>query len=223
MANASLQAVIAACLSGYAEHHPLGPHQWQVCHHLLDCRTAALGGFALECDQCGDCPFLYHACRDRHCPRCQRRASEDWVERQRAAVLPVTYHHLVFTLPDTLNGWVEVHPEVIYSLLFETVWATLSAFGADPKRLDGQLGMTAMRHTWGQTLVRHVHLHCLVPGGAFAGRRDLASGQEHLPVPGAGVVAALSRAAWSAGCAGPSRRGGWRGLRRRRSSGFSTP
>jgi hypothetical protein len=166
MANTSLQAVIAACLSGYAEHHPLGPHEWQVCHHILDCRTAALGGFALACDHCGDCPFLYHACRDRHGPRCQRRASEEWVERQRAAVLPVTYHHLVFTLPDTLNGWVEVHPEVIYSLLFETVWATLSAFGEDPKRLDGQLGMTAMRHTWGQTLVRHVHLHCLVPGGA---------------------------------------------------------
>ena len=135
MAKVSLQAVIAACLSGYAEHHPLSPHQWQVCHHLLDCRTAALGGFALECDQCGDRPFLYHACRDRHCPRCQRRAAEDWVERQRAAVLPVTYRHLVFTLPDTLNGWVEVHPEVIYALLFETVWATLSNFAADPKRL----------------------------------------------------------------------------------------
>ncbi len=73
-----------------------------------------------------------------------------WCERQRAAVLPVTYHHLVFTLPDTLNGWVEVHPKEVYDLLFETVWATLSAFGADPKRLDGQLGMTAMPHTWGQ-------------------------------------------------------------------------
>jgi hypothetical protein len=167
MANASLQAVMAGCLSDYAEHHPLSPHQWQVCHHILDCRTAALGGFALACDHCGDCPFLYHACRDRHCPRCQRRASEDWCERQRAAVLPVTYHHLVFTLPETLNGWVQIHPREVYDLLFAAVWATLSAFGADPKRLDGQLGMTAMLHTWGQTLVRHVHLHCLVPGGAF--------------------------------------------------------
>lgn len=167
MANSSLQAVMAACLCGYAEHHPMSPREWQVCHHILDCRTAALGGFALACDQCGETPVLYHACRDRHCPRCQRRASEDWCERQRAAVLPVTYHHLVFTLPDTLNGWVEVHPEVIYGLLFETVWATLSTFGADPKRLNGQLGMTAMLHTWGQTLTRHVHLHCLVPGGAF--------------------------------------------------------
>ena len=110
---------------------------------------------------------IIHACRDRHCPRCQQRASAAWCDRQRAAVLPVTYHHLVFTLPASLNGWVEIHPEVIYGLLFETAWATLASFGADPKRLDGQLGMTAMLHTWGQTLVRHVHLHCLVPGGAL--------------------------------------------------------
>jgi len=166
MANASLQAVIHACL-GDPDDAGLNPRQRQVCHHLLDCRTAALGGFCLECDQCQDRAFLYHACRDRHCPRCQRRASQDWCERQRAAVLPVTYHHLVFTLPDTLNGWVEVHPQEVYGLLFEAVWATLSVFGTDPKRLDGQLGMTAVLHTWGQTLVRHVHLHCLVPGGAI--------------------------------------------------------
>jgi hypothetical protein len=167
MAEASLQAIIHACLADYAADHPLSPRQWQVCHHLRDCRTAALGGFALECDGCGDRPLLYHACRDRHCPRCQQRASAAWCDRQRAAVLPVTYHHLVFTLPASLNGWVEIHPEVIYGLLFETAWATLSTFGADPKRLDGQLGMTAMLHTWGQTLARHVHLHCLVPGGAL--------------------------------------------------------
>jgi hypothetical protein len=172
MLKASLQAVVHTCLAGYAQDHPLSPRHWQVCHHLLDCRTAALGGFALECDGCGDRPFLYHACRDRHCPRCQRRASQDWCERQRAAVLPVTYHHLVFTLPHALDGWVEVHPKEVYDLLFETVWATLAAFGADPKRLDGQLGMTAMLHTWGQSLVRHVHLHCLVPGGALSAGGD---------------------------------------------------
>ena len=166
MSRPSLQAVIHACL-GDPDEAGLNPRQRQVCHHLLDCRTAALGGFCLECDQCQDRAFLYHACRDRHCPRCQRRASQDWCERQRAAVLPVTYHHLVFTLPDTLNGRVEVHPQEVYGLLFETVWATLSAFGTDPKRLDGQMGMIAVLHTWGQTLVRHVHLHCLVPGGAI--------------------------------------------------------
>jgi hypothetical protein len=168
MTKPSLQAVIHACLGNLAAAQPLSPRQWQVCHHLGACRTAALGGLLLECDGCGTQALLYFACRDRHCPRCQRLASLAWCERQRAAVLPVIYHHLVFTLPEILNGWVAVHPKEIYDLLFATVWATLSAFGADPKRLDGQLGMTAMLHTWGQTLVRHVHLHCLVPGGALA-------------------------------------------------------
>jgi len=165
--SASLQAVVAACLDDYAATHRVSPHQWQVCHHVLDCRTAALGGLQLACDQCPAQAPLYYACRDRHCPRCQRRASEDWCARQQAAVLPVTYHHLVFTLPHTLNPWIEVHDRELYNLLFESVWATLSTFGADPKRLNGQLGMTAVLHTWGQTLTRHVHLHCLVPGGAL--------------------------------------------------------
>lgn len=168
MADGSLQALLQRCLDGYSDRHRLSPHQWQVCHHILACRTATLGGLRLDCDHCGQTVPHYFACRDRHCPRCQRRASQAWCERQQAAVLPVTYHHLVVTLPHDLNPWVQLHPEVIYALLFETVWATLAAFAADPKRLGGQLGMTAVLHTWGQTLTQHVHLHCLIPGGAFS-------------------------------------------------------
>jgi hypothetical protein len=167
MAEASLQAVLRACLADYGETHRLSPREWQVCRHLLDCRTEALGGFQLHCDQCGETRPHYFACRDRHCPRCQRKASAAWCERQQATVLPVTYYHVVVTLPHDLNPWVQPCPEVVYGLLFETVWATLSAFAADPKRLGGQLGMTAVLHTWGQNLSRHVHLHCLVPGGAL--------------------------------------------------------
>jgi len=166
--RASLQAVIQRCLDDYADRHRLSPRQWQVCAHIGDCRTAALGGFEWVCDTCAHHHPLYHACRDRHCPRCQRAASEQWCARQREAVLPVTYYHLVFTLPHALNPWVERADRLLYDLLFETVWATLSAFAADPKRLDGRLGMTAVLHTWGQALTRHVHLHCLVPGGALA-------------------------------------------------------
>ena len=174
MANASLQQLMREGLDRYQQGHRLTPRQGQVCHHILDCRTEALGGVRLECEHCGQSQPHYFACRDRHCPRCQRRASQDWCERQRAAVLPVTYHHLVVTLPHILNPWVQLHPDLIYGLLFETVWATLSSFAADPKRLDGQLGMTAVLHTWGQTLTQHVHLHCLVPGGALS-----ASGEWH--------------------------------------------
>jgi hypothetical protein len=84
----------------------------------------------------------------------------------------VDYHHLVFTLPHELNGWVQLHPEVIYQQLFQAVWQTLKAFGADKKRLNGELGMTAVLHSWGQNLSQHVHLHCIVPAGALSHDQD---------------------------------------------------
>jgi hypothetical protein len=82
-------------------------------------------------------------------------------------LLPVTYYHLVFTLPHTLNPWVQRLPKVIYAQLFASVWATLAAFAADRKRYGGQLGATLVLHTWGQTLTQHVHLHGLIPGGVW--------------------------------------------------------
>lgn len=102
-----------------------------------------------------------------YCPQCQQRATKRWTERQQQDVLPVTYYHLVFTLPHELNSWMQLHPEEIYSMLFQCVWQTLKAFAADPKRLNGKLGMTAVLHTWGQNQSQHVHLHCLIPGGAL--------------------------------------------------------
>ncbi|GMQ89583.1 MAG: IS91-like element ISSod25 family transposase [Gammaproteobacteria bacterium] len=164
MAAINLQGVLARFLD---RNQPLSSRQWQVCSHLQTCHTAALGGLKRHCDHCDYEVPQYHACRDRHCPQCQWRASRRWCEQQQAAVLPVAYYHLVFTLPHTLNRWVQLHPQVIYGLLFRCVWATLKGFAADPKRLGGELGMTAVLHTWGQNLSQHVHLHCLIPGGVL--------------------------------------------------------
>ena len=160
-------ATVQGILKRFLDAEGLDAHRRKICGHLLACRTEALGGLKWQCDRCADEQPRYHACRDRHCPQCQGRATRRWSERQRENLLPVTYYHLVFTLPHTLNGWVALHPEVIYRLLFQGAWATLKAFGHDPKRLGGELGMTAVLHTWGQNLSRHVHLHCLVPGGAL--------------------------------------------------------
>ncbi len=162
-----LQTVMDEFLPGYAKTHRLSVRELEICTGIRTCRTEALGGVELHCDHCDYAQLWYHACRDRHCPKCQFRATEAWCEAQCQAVLPVTYYHLVFTLPHELNGWVELHPREIYARLFKAVWATLKAFGADPKRLGGQLGLTAVLHTWGQQLWRHVHLHCLIPGGAL--------------------------------------------------------
>jgi hypothetical protein len=167
MNNLTLQRLFEQYLDDYTQGHPLDNQRLKVCRHLLHCHTPAMGGMSYQCDHCEHEVALYHSCRDRHCPQCQQRATRQWCERQQQSVLPVTYYHLVFTLPHELNGWAQLHSEVIYPLLFKTVWKTLKAFGADRKRLHGRLGMTAVLHTWGQNLSQHVHLHCLVPGGAL--------------------------------------------------------
>jgi hypothetical protein len=167
MSSLRMQQVLSRFLPTLQKQQALSHQQLTVCRHLQQCRTAVLGGFLLHCGQCGHETTLYHACRNRHCTRCQQQATQQWCDKQASHLLPVTYYHLVFTLPHALNGWIRLHPRVIYGLLFRTVWYTLSRFGKDPKRLGGELGMSAVLHTWGQTLDQHVHLHCLVPGGAL--------------------------------------------------------
>ena len=185
----SLQAILNAALPRYAQQHPLSAQQRKICRAIQQCRTPALGGLALACERCGGAQVRYHACRDRHCPRCQHRQREQWCARQRAAVLPVTYYHLVFTLPHALNAWAQLHPEVLYGLLFRSAWATLKDFGADPKRLGGELGATLVLHTWGQNLSQHLHLHGLIPGGALGAGGEWIGVRGHYLFP----VRALSR------------------------------
>ena len=180
-----LQSVLGAFLPRYLEGRALHPRQRQVCAHIETCRTPALGGYVEGCERCEyRGPVRYRSCRDRHCPKCQGRASLEWSERERQALLPVTYHHLVLTVPDALNHWVQLYPRALYAQLFESAWATLSAFAADPRRLGGQLGGTAALHTWGQTLTQHVHLHWLIPGGVLteAGLWRAARGNYLFPV-----------------------------------------
>ncbi len=124
------------------------------------CRTPALGGHRETCDRCGVSRSVYHSCRNRHCPRCQTLAKERWVEARSAELLPVPYFHLVFTLPHELNRLAQYRPRVIYNLLFEAAATTLQTFGRDPKHLGGEIGITAILHTWGQNLGQHIHLHC---------------------------------------------------------------
>lgn len=185
----TLQGILQQYLGNYCQRNKLDGNRLKVCDHLLTCHTEALGGLQYECDHCEQEVPLYHSCRDRHCPQCQNWANRQWRDKQLEAVLPVTYYHLVFTLPHELNGWVQLHPEAIYALLFKTVWKTLKAFGADKKRLNGKLGMTALLHTWGQNLSQHVHLHCLIPGGALGDNDQWHAAKSNYLFP----VKALSR------------------------------
>jgi hypothetical protein len=82
--------------------------------------------------------------------------------------LPIPYFHLVFTLPHALNAVLRGHPRLLYNCLFQTVTDTLQEFAPDPRQLGAELGLTAVLHTWGQTLLPHVHRHCSVTGGGLS-------------------------------------------------------
>lgn len=159
--------IVQRFLPDVQQRQSLSPQQASSCQNILNCHTQKLGGLDYVCDGCARHYPQYHSCRHRHCPQCQQKASEHWVAQRQADMLPITYFHLVFTLPHELNGWAQLHPEVIYHCLFQCVWATLRDYSQNNKQLQGQLGMTAVLHTWGQNLNQHVHLHCLIPGGAI--------------------------------------------------------
>ncbi len=126
-----------------------------------------MGSYLWHCKHCNKETHWYCSCRDRHCPVCQGRARADWLAKRQQDLLPVTYHHLVFTLPHQFNYWADLHPRILYGALFKAAWTTLNDFATARHHLDGQLGMLAILHTWGQTLCRHIHLHCLIPGGVL--------------------------------------------------------
>jgi len=151
----------------YRRTHRLARGQARAMRAIETCRTAALGGYAETCDRCGAVRVTYRSCRNRHCPKCQTLAKVRWVEARRADLLPIPYFHVVFTLPHALNALAQGNPRVIYRLLFQAAAETLLVFGRDPRYLGGLIGITAILHTWGQTLTQHLHLHCVVTGGAL--------------------------------------------------------
>jgi hypothetical protein len=154
----------------YRSAHQLTSLQLKIMRDIERCRTAELGGHLERCDD-GDCGFerpAYNSCLNRHCPKCQTVTKARWLEARRAELLPVGYFHLVFTLPHELNPLALVNKKAVYGLLFQAAAATLQDFAADPKHLGGTTGFTAILHTWDQQLRTHIHLHCVVPGGALS-------------------------------------------------------
>ena len=162
-----LADILRAHAAAYRRSHDLAGVQLKSLSAIEACRTAALGGRRLTCDTCGADTILYNSCRNRHCPKCQTLAKERWLRARRAELLDVQYFHVVFTLPHALNPLAQGNPRVLYKLLFAAAFDTLTCFGRDPKHLGGTIGGTAILHTWGQNLSQHIHLHCLVPGGAL--------------------------------------------------------
>jgi len=165
--------------------HPLSAAQDKVLRRIATCRTAALGGHVDECGRCGHQRISYNSCRDRHCPKCQGPQRAQWLEQRLERLLPVPYFHVVFTLPDDLNPLLLRNKKVGYRILFDAASKTLRQIAGDPRHLGAEVALTAVLHTWGQNLLFHPHLHCVVTGGGLApdGTRWIAARDRYfLPV-----------------------------------------
>jgi hypothetical protein len=145
----------------------LSPGQHRTMRAIEICRTAELGGHVEQCDSCGHNAISYNSCRNRHCPKCQSIKKAEWLEERRKEILPVEYFHVVFTVPESIAAIGLQNKRVIYDILFRATSETLRKIAADPKHLGADIGFLAILHTWGQNLLHHPHIHCVVPGGGL--------------------------------------------------------
>ena len=145
------------------KHNVVAPVRRAFAHMAL-CRTSALGGHVEVCPECGDMHISYNSCRDRHCPKCQNKEREEWINCRREEIIPAKYFHVVFTLPACLHPVAMAHQSIFYDCMFKAAWATVKAFAEDEGLLTG---MTSILHTWGSNLFYHPHIHCIVPGGGI--------------------------------------------------------
>lgn len=198
--SCELADVIGRYGDAYQQAYTLSSAQRKVLRDIARCRTAELGGHRQWCESCGFERYVYHSCRNRHCPKCQTRASSEWVAARRQELLPVPYFHNVFTLPHELNpliGWNADNQRALLKLLFDAAAQTLLSFGRS--ELGGTIGFTLVLHTWDQQLRPHYHVHALIASGALTpdGSRWIAGGGKFLfPVHG---LSKMFRAKYLAG------------------------
>jgi len=160
--------VIRTASTSFRQRASLSWPQHKVLDAIARCRTAALGGHRDQCSGCGYQAISYNSCRNRHCPKCQTSARDQWLRKRQQELLPVGYYHLVFSVPHILVPLMWQNQRSLFALLFEAAASTLLEVAADPRHLGAQLGLLAILHTWGQTLQPHPYSHCVVPGGGLS-------------------------------------------------------
>jgi len=151
----------------YRRFHRMPLNHLRAMRAIEVCRTATLGGHRYKYS-CGHTDISYNSCRNRHCPKCQTLQKEKWIEARCEDLLPVQYFHVVFTIPSELNLLVIMNQRVMYTILFRSVSETLMELSDNPKHLGARTGFIGILHTWGQNLMDHPHIHCVVPGGGLS-------------------------------------------------------
>jgi len=152
----------------YISQNRLPEEQRSLIRLLSACRTATLGSHFEKCDQCSYVCKANNSCRNRHCPVCQQKEKMEWLGKRMKELLPVGYYHLVFTLPHELNPLCLQNKKAMYGLLFKAASQTLLELTRDVKHLGADIGLICVLHTWGQNMMGHPHLHCIMPAGGLS-------------------------------------------------------
>lgn len=158
------------------------PSHRQAMVDIERCRTEVMGGHVYACPDCGEVRYSYHSCQNRHCPKCQQEAAEEWLTRQQKLLLPVPYFMLTFTLPDALRQLARSNQKLIYNLLFRTSAAATQELAQDQRFVGGQIGMVGVLQTWTRDLLFHPHVHYLVPGGGLSADGEWLRARNHFLV-----------------------------------------
>lgn len=154
------------------------PSHRQAMRAIESCRTESLGGQVYSCPACGETHYVYHSCRNRHCPKCQHERAEEWLNLQRDLLLPVPYFMLTFTLPEQFRRPARQNQKLFYHILFQASAQAMQQLAKDPRFVGGQIGMVGVLHTWTRNLIYHPHVHYLVPGGGLNGKTWIPSHAE---------------------------------------------
>ncbi len=152
----------------YRNKYKLPLQHLKVMSAIEDCRTAKLGGHIEVCDKCRHIKISYNSCRNRHCPKCQSLSKERWLDARMKDLIPIQYFHIVFTIPSELNALALQNKKLLYSILLGASSETLIELSRDPKHLGAEIGFISLLHTWGQNLMDHPHVHCIVTGGGLS-------------------------------------------------------
>lgn len=134
---------------------------------LTACRTASMGAHLYRCDKCSQIHYVYHSCRNRACPECQKASTQHWIAARKAELPKVDYFHLVFTVPGELRRFIRSHQRILINILFKAASRSLMQLARDPKYIGATLGIVAVLHTWSRAMAYHPHIHCIVTGGGY--------------------------------------------------------
>jgi len=144
------------------------PSHKRAMQDIVRCRTGELGGATYYCPECTDFHFSFHSCKNRHCPKCQNDAADEWIAMQQEKLTPVPYFMITVTLPSELRRTARSHQKTVYRLFFQTSAEAIQLLAEDPRFLGGAIGLMGVLQTWTRAMEYHPHIHYLVAGGALS-------------------------------------------------------